>query len=877
MRLVQVLKSGVLILNIYHHIRMNLINRLFKISFIGFFLIFSFLTQAQDGIPLIKKYSVEDYRAGIENWDAIEDNFGLVYFANSEGVLEYDGVHWRLIRTKSGNAVRSLTKDESGTIYVGGDYDFGYLQANAVGQKEYVSLVDKCPIEIQSHLKHVWNVFLFQGKKYFLADGWIVILDKKNDFIKVLKEDIYLRSVFVVDDVVYAYSNSKGILSLDPIKNEFHVFFTKPSLQNRSIELIAAHPEGGIRYHLFDEGFYQLKEGIVHLEKKTITSKIDTDYIFCQANLEAELVVGTTVGGLYVVEKESLFAKYHFDKQLGLSDNKVFAVYEDQYKNLWVCHENGLSYIAFNTPIRFFNERINIKGEGLCFENFNGYVFVGTTHGLFSCKQMPHEGFFNFELVEALRQPIFFLEKKQSTLLIGTLHGLFEYDGKTLKQLSESKFNKNIQPYPFGKDYFLTSTSVGFQLLQFNNGFKLQHTIVGANEEVVDFEIDLLGNVWLINSENKLFRGSLNKTFDTLNVFKSVKGIDDKDLKYLSLTRFNDDIIIGTGKGLYRYDAKLNTLNKIASEKFKTLNDANITLIFNQNNSNLWLQGSNFRQGKLDYNIEVLSDGFDIKNTAKNLNSSIYGNNVFSFDNYTDSSLAIGVSEGFLLYDLSFNQDKLSKARTYIRSVFFKDENDTTLIEGVWEGSKNIYNSLLQGEVTTVEFNCAANYYYSAGRLLYSYKLEGVDNAWSEWTADSKINYTIQGHGIFVFNVRTTNDYINITEVTQYRFTINKPWYQSNWWYATEIGALILCITLSVYFNRNGSSHISRVSAIIIVLTILTSFETMSELLQDWMDAQGETIFALKIAINISIALSISPIESWLKKKLIFKPIEEKE
>jgi hypothetical protein len=39
-------------------------------------------------------------------------------------------------------------------------------------------------------------------------------------------------------------------------------------------------------------------------------------------------------------------------------------------------------------------------------------------------------------------------------------------------------------------------------------------------------------------------------------------------------------------------------------------------------------------------------------------------------------------------------------------------------------------------------------------------------------------------------------------------------------------------------------------------------------------NAESVTVFAFKIAINIFIALSISPAESWLRRKLIVKSPE---
>jgi ligand-binding sensor domain-containing protein len=827
----------------------------------------------QEGIPLINRYSVSDYHAGIENWDAIEDNNGLLYFANSEGILEYDGVHWQLIRTPGGNATRSFSKDAAGTIFVGGDYDFGYLQANSNGRKEFKSLVDKCPPEINSHLKHVWKVFNHQGRIYFLADGWLVVFDAHYNFIKIIKEDIYLRSVFVIGDRVYAYSNTKGILVLNSDDLKFTVLYNDVKILNRFIEFIAEHPLGGIRYHLFNEGFYHLNGGKVKLEKSTSTCTIDTDYIFCQSSSGNDFILGTAINGLYVIDKQNLFSKYHLEKSLGLNDNKVFAVFSDHYKNIWVCYENGLSYIVLNTPVRYLNEQTEIKGEGLITEVFNGSVFIGTSQGLFSCKQIPHVGFLNFKLFDALRQPVFFLKKKESKLLIGTLHGLFEYNGVNLKQISASSFNKCVQNCPFDSSYYLASTDKGFQLLEFANGFQKRYDVRGVSQEINDFEIDSTGQIWFIDSENSLHHGSLNKTLDTFNFSNSFKATALNGLKFLSLIKFKGSIIFGTNKGLFTYNPNSKLLAKISTNSGKIFDHSNINLMFNHNDSNLWLEGSVYQGGKLDYSVEVLNKSFNYINSIKNTSLIIDKNKISSFGNFNDSTLAIGVSEGFLLCNLNFKNEKLGNAKTYIRKISFRDSKDTIVEEGLWNGKNNVLPVKIQGAITTVEFDCAANYYYSRDKIFYSYKLEGLDAQWSDWIEDNKIKYIIQGHGEFVFKVRTKNNYEVVSEETLYGFKIGKPWYKTYWWYITEILTLVLLMSCSVYFNRNGSTHISRISAIIIVLTILTLFETTSELMQDWMDAQGETIFALKIAINIAIALSISPIEVFLKKKLIARPI----
>src|SRR2546423_15062555 len=95
------------------------------------------------GLPYLRDYTPREYRAQSQNWSVTQDQRGVIYVGNNDGVLVYDGVRWQTIRVKNGSAVRSLGVDQSGTVYVGARGDLGYLAPDASGALRYVSLVDK--------------------------------------------------------------------------------------------------------------------------------------------------------------------------------------------------------------------------------------------------------------------------------------------------------------------------------------------------------------------------------------------------------------------------------------------------------------------------------------------------------------------------------------------------------------------------------------------------------------------------------------------------------------------------------------------------------------------------------------------------------------
>ena len=114
-----------------------------KFSFIGklvvVFLLINILIpkniNAQDelGIYSVKNFSSKEYNGMVQNWSIVQDSRGVIYAANDQGILEYDGTVWRTILISAlAKRGRSLAISEDGTIYVGAVEDFGYLKPDTL-------------------------------------------------------------------------------------------------------------------------------------------------------------------------------------------------------------------------------------------------------------------------------------------------------------------------------------------------------------------------------------------------------------------------------------------------------------------------------------------------------------------------------------------------------------------------------------------------------------------------------------------------------------------------------------------------------------------------------------------------------------------------
>ena len=120
------------------------------------------------GHPHVTNFSSKTYKAHAQNWAMVEDPQGKMYFANSIGILEYDGVNWRLIESAGASFARAMAIDDDHRIYIGGVGNFGYLETNNIGITEFHSLTEFID-ESLLDFNEIWNVHLTEEGIYFFG------------------------------------------------------------------------------------------------------------------------------------------------------------------------------------------------------------------------------------------------------------------------------------------------------------------------------------------------------------------------------------------------------------------------------------------------------------------------------------------------------------------------------------------------------------------------------------------------------------------------------------------------------------------------------------------------------------------------------------
>ena len=105
-------------------------------------LIFSVYGLLGQELPPVINFGPSQYSAGNQNWMIDQAENKNLYFANSTGLLEYNGENWNLYPVPNNTIVRSLRWLETGFIRVL-TWRPDYWEENEFGALEYTSLVAK--------------------------------------------------------------------------------------------------------------------------------------------------------------------------------------------------------------------------------------------------------------------------------------------------------------------------------------------------------------------------------------------------------------------------------------------------------------------------------------------------------------------------------------------------------------------------------------------------------------------------------------------------------------------------------------------------------------------------------------------------------------
>jgi len=357
-----------------------------KYFFLFFLLCYGIAASSQNnniGTPFTYNYPSEIYEAGTQNWDIEQHANGFLFFANNNGLLQFDGTTWQIFQLPNRTIVRSLHIDASGKLYVGGQGEFGYFEPNASGQLLYQSLLELVP-EFDKNFTDVWEIVAHKGAIYFNASD--KVYQYKNDKITIYRKG-KIKFIGKGNQRLFI-GNEVGLFEM--LEDSIVSVQGGDQLANLLITDVVRGRGEALMFTTLKNGLFELKQDLLQAKRHEGAAFLKEHEIYCATTINEDLIaLGTLTNGLILMNQEGSFLQ-HLNTNNGLQHNSVLSVLKDQSDNLWLGLDNGIDHAAINTPFSKLLPDKDQKGTAYTASIFKDKIYLGTSAGLYQQDWQPY-------------------------------------------------------------------------------------------------------------------------------------------------------------------------------------------------------------------------------------------------------------------------------------------------------------------------------------------------------------------------------------------------------------------------------------------------------------------------------------------------------
>jgi serine phosphatase RsbU (regulator of sigma subunit)/ligand-binding sensor domain-containing protein len=799
------------------------------------------------GLYNIRNYSAKEYNLVPQNFAAVQDSRGVLYFGNNSGILVYDGHNWDTIQTPNGFPIISLTIDSKGIIYVGGAGELGFLSADINGRMRYQSLLEFIPKE-QRDFTQVWTCFVGKNNKvYFQASNRIFIWDGKKMKVLEPKHGTTFHLMFKVNGELYVREKEVGMMKIQDSALSFiqgydmfaqsKTYCMQPYRKNE----ILMNIEGKGLYTMIPAEFSSRIQDKMQLTRMN-AFHTDIDQFFAENKVyngiklnEKNYSIGTRTGGAVIIDSSGSFIGA-INKKNGLQDEAINYQFLDYGKNLWLATNNGISKVDINSPITTFNDQTGLEGRVLAITRNNGKLYAATLSGVFCLNGKPtgsnsiieQPGFSRIDGINTECWDLLsFNTGKKKVLLVASNDGIFQIsdDGKPtrIRDGNANVMHRSlVDSNRVFVGYSLGGTSqYGLASLYWDNNKWVDEGYVGeVSEDVSSIEEDKNGNIWCGKPDKGVIRvipAYKNAKIDSATVRKyaNKQGLPDTSNVYVK--SIDGHIYYCTQNGLYKYDGHEKFLRDTSLGSQFSNGKLGIFAMNKDLAGTIWIVDITENDGQL--HLGYLKNPYQPSRVWETKPFITISKSIPQCFYYDSNGITwIGGQDGIFRYDDKIKKDYDASFNALVRKVVVSKGKDSTIFYGTYtDDSGNV--SLVQPERLKLSLPFSFNsltFYYAApdfqdeSATMYRYRLEGSDEQhsnWSEWNNETKAPYTFLHEGHYVFHVEAKNVFNHESREAVYEFTILSPWYRTVWAYIAYLLIFIAfvysAITVSTRSLRN--------------------------------------------------------------------------
>jgi len=774
-----------------------------KLACLLFLSFFQLAVYAQNtiGIPDIINFANPDYHGGTQTWSIRQAKNGVLFFANNDGLLSFDGNYWKQYPLPNKTILRCLVMDTvTGNIYVGSQGDIGFFAPGNNGDLVYTSLKKLIPESLRD-FADIWHVEIYENAVFFRANK--KIFEYKDNTIKVYKAPSEWRYMRRAGNRLLAQDRNMGIVEFK--NNSWQPACNHPVLKEGLITGILDYRNDTLLVTTLKNGIYLLHDS-QFIRKPTLADPFfNGDRIYCAVNVNKnEFAVGTTSGGCFIINLDGKLIQT-ISRTEGLQNNNILCLFLDKNQNLWMGLDNGIDMAAYNTAIKRILPDKKNQLAGYAVRLIGGKLYIGTSDGLYSVPvdlNNPDLSFSkgDFTRIANTGGQVWHVDEVNNQILMGHHEGSFAIRNNQAFPLLPGVGSWLFSPLPFPENnQLLVGTYNGLQLLQDVGGNIINKgKIEGINESLRFVLFDNENNVWASHPYKGIYKIVLSADKKTLSykVYTKANGLPSDVNNYVFSIK--SKVVVATQKGIYEYNA--------SSDKFvpsnilpPAFNDQPIQYLNEDADGNIWFECDK-KVGMIDYRKSISTETFSILYFPELTNKLVRG---FEYIYpYNMGNIFIGSEKGVYHLNLRNYLAHVSPLTVLIGRVRTVGKTDS-IIYGGFRGERNsrvdeVKVTELPNALNSIHFEYSSTQYEQERNIEYSYQLEGFDDQWSTWTKKTEKDYTNLPYGKYTFIVKARTNLGNESLPEIYAFKILPAWYQTNWAYI-----VYACIFLALVYGLN--------------------------------------------------------------------------
>jgi len=721
---------------------------------------------AQIKFPPVTNFTVEDYGGGNQNWDITsQDNY--VFVANNEGLLEFDGVHWRLYTLPNKTIVRSV-KVVGDKIYTGSYEEFGFWKRSFTGVLEYTSLsttLENSQMDSQS----IWEIHALGNRILFKSFGSLFIVEGEQ--VKVVKPDFLLMASNVIGDTFVLQGKEKGLFELQG--DELILLKNTEEIGNYRVQALIAYDNAlliGTSLH----GCFTYANEKLKVWDNGFNALLQRDQLNTLNYHEGKIYAGTIKNGMYeydVKAKTSL----SLNVKNGLQNNTILASAIDTSKILWLALDNGIAAIPIHFYAYYLNPHKEDIGAVYGMLEFDKIVYLATNTGIY---KVDHE---KVTFIEGSQGHTWSLTRVEDEIIAGHNSGTYQIVNDKIVEISPKNGGYVFKPIPEISGQYMQGNYSGLTLYKKKENTWEHMDIQGLNFPVKNFVFEKPQVAWVTHAYKGVFRITFSKNYEGVIEIEDRFNSFFKNVYDIKLFTIEKNIAFFSSDNWYVYNA--------VEDKIKDFESLN-TILGNDKNSILLN----------DFSIKPLifknkENTLFIRNDAQDKRTQIYLPKKYYQNKLVrgeGEQHAVVVNDSTIFIALYNDVLVVNPRKIMQKSVALKPEVSRIIVNHT---PQNLQEEVVlnQKDTLQIEFRMP---FLSNSEMEYSLD----EDRWK--SVENKIVLTGLAYGDQNLKLRSVLNFEKFSPITTIPIQVNTPWYLSIWGLVLALALALLLIYFISIINK---------------------------------------------------------------------------